>query len=53
LKDFVRIGGVIEAAPNSPVVGNPSFCFLVEPNGYVSLVTSYDKILHSPYVSNA
>lgn len=48
MADYIRIGGIIEAAPNSLIVSNPTFSFNIEPDGVITIVNSYDKLLHQP-----
>ena len=42
---FCAIGGVIEASPtcNSQNIGSIGISFLIEPDGIIELVSSYDK----------
>lgn len=53
MADQIRIGGIIEAAPNSLIVSNPTFSFNIEPDGCISIVNSFDKLLHQPYVNGS
>jgi len=39
--------------PNSPIVGNPSFSFDIQPDGTITLINSYEKVLHQQYVSGS
>jgi hypothetical protein len=46
LNEFCRIGGVIECAPPMCALNQlkfPSVSFLIEPDGLIKLVGSYDK----------
>jgi hypothetical protein len=53
LREFIREGGVIEAAPNSQIVGNPTITFFIDPDGSeVTVINTHEKIMHQPYVSN-
>lgn len=53
LTRYCEIGGVIEAAPLCPPshVGKPSVSFLIEPNGEVNFVGSFDKFEATKYVN--
>lgn len=50
---FCKVGGVIEAAPmcQSSQVQSPSVSFLIEPNGQIEVVGSYDKFAASDFVN--
>lgn len=50
---FCKVGGVIEAAPmcQSSQVQSPSVSFLIEPNGQIQVVGSYDKFAASDFVN--
>lgn len=50
---FCKVGGVIEAAPLCPnhQVTSPSISFMIEPDGAVEIVGSYDKFSATEYVN--
>ena len=53
---FIKKGGIIEAKPPLPNRGQlsyPSITFCVEPTGEYNVITSYEKIMGSPYRSYA
>ena len=53
MKQFCKVGGVIEAAPLCPSsqVGSPTISFKIEPNGEVIVTGSYDKFAATEYVN--
>ena len=54
IKEFCRVGGVIECAPplcNINQLNYPSVSFLIEPDGNVKLIGSYDKFSGSEMVN--
>lgn len=47
MDEFCLTGGVIEACPTnsiSGIIGSPSVSFLIEPDGKIDFICSYDKI---------
>mmetsp|Transcript_3573 Transcript_3573/g.7186 ORF Transcript_3573/g.7186 Transcript_3573/m.7186 type:complete len:1110 (+) Transcript_3573:42-3371(+) len=46
---FFRVGGVIEAVPNT-VVSSPSSNLFIEPDGTVHVTSTHDQIFMKPYV---
>ena len=55
MKEFVRVGGVIEATPVCSFRNTGSVCvsFLIEPDGGVELIGAYNKIECRRYVTAA
>lgn len=53
IEAFCKVGGVIEAAPNclSNLMASPSISFLVEPNGEIQLLASFDKFAAKEYIN--
>lgn len=53
MKQFCRKGGVIEAAPlcNPSQVSSPSISFMIEPDGNIVIVGSYDRFQGTEYVN--
>ncbi len=53
LSAFCRVGGVIEAAPTclSNQMASPGVSFIIEPDGIISLVASYDRFQAREYVN--
>ena len=53
LTQFCKVGGVIEAAPTcmNNQLGSPSISFLIEPNGSIILIGSFDKFSAREYVN--
>jgi hypothetical protein len=45
MTQFCKVGGVIEAAPLCPTsqMHSPSVSFLIEPNGNLQIIGSFDK----------
>lgn len=50
---YCRVGGIIEAAPTclSHQMASPSISFLIEPDGVVQVIGSYDKFSAKQYVN--
>jgi hypothetical protein len=51
---FCRDGGVIEAAPPNLAINSiksPSVSFLIEPDGMIKLIGSFDKFSGSDFVN--
>ena len=47
MKNYTKYGGIIEACPTFNLInimGSPSFPILIEPNGNIEVLNSYDKI---------
>ena len=45
--EFLKNGGIIEACPTyslSGIIGSPAIAFLIEPDGHVDTLCTYDKI---------
>jgi hypothetical protein len=54
MEDFCRSGGVIEAAPPMCQINqlqSPSVSFLIEPDGFVKLIGSFDKFSGAEFVN--
>lgn len=54
MQEFCRVGGVIEAAPplcQLNQLQSPTVSFLIEPDGKIELVGSYDKFAGSEFVN--
>jgi hypothetical protein len=53
IEAFCKVGGVIEATPNclSNLMASPSISFLVEPNGEIQLLASFDKFAAKEYIN--
>ena len=53
MAQFSKVGGVIEAAPLCPAaqVASPSISFLIEPDGTIQILGSYDKFAASDFVN--
>lgn len=53
IKEFCKTGGVIEAQPNCSAssISSPSFSFLIEPNGNIELIGSFDRFAVRPFVN--
>lgn len=53
MKEFVRVGGVIEATPDCPPtnVGSACACFCIEPDGNMTILGAYDKLEAKRYVT--
>ena len=54
LHSFCRVGGVIEAVPTclSNQMASPSVCFIVEPDGEVTLIGSVDKFAAKEFINS-
>jgi len=47
LKNYLRFHGIIESCPTSllsGIIGSPSISMLIEPDGTLELLATYDKI---------
>lgn len=53
MNEFSRNGGVIQAAPSqlSKKLGSPGITFLIEPNGEVKIISTYEKINAYPFMT--
>ena len=53
MEKFCKVGGVIEAAPlcSSSKVSGPSISFLIEPDGFIGILGSFDKFYAVEYVN--
>jgi hypothetical protein len=53
LQSFCKVGGVIEAAPTclSTQMASPSIAFLIEPDGNIELIGSFDKFASREYLN--
>ena len=53
MEKFCKHGGVIEAAPLCPAskVSSPSIAFMIEPDGEIEIIGSYDKFYATEYVN--
>lgn len=53
IAQFCKVGGVIEAAPmcRPEQVQSPSISMLIEPNGNLEVIGSFDKFAASEYVN--
>ncbi len=54
MENFCRSGGVIEAAPPMCQINqlqSPSVSFLIEPDGFVKLIGSFDKFSSAEFVN--
>jgi len=49
ISDFVKRGGIIEASPSilQKNMGSPGFSFLIEPDGTLEFLSSFEKVLSS------
>jgi hypothetical protein len=54
LKEFTRVGGVIEACPSAPFnrMQGVKVCFSIYPDGEVKLVGAFDKLESRKYVTS-
>jgi len=55
IKRYCSEGGIIEASPTSNLitVGKPTFSFLIEPDGNIEYICSYDRINHNIFTNIA
>jgi hypothetical protein len=47
MQEYCQYGGVIEACPTnslSGIIGSPNVSFLIEPDGGIDFICSYDKV---------
>jgi len=54
MEDFCRSGGVIEAAPPMFQINqlqSPSVSFLIEPDGFVKLIGSFDRFSSAEFIN--
>jgi hypothetical protein len=53
IKEYSKVGGVIEAAPfcQPSQVNSPSVSFCIEPNGDTTLIGAFDKIKSKEFVN--
>jgi IQ domain-containing protein H len=54
LKEFTRVGGVIEASPAATAtkIQGVKVCFTIEPDGTITLVGAFDKVESRKYVTS-
>ena len=53
LAEFCKVGGLIEAQPNSQngSVNSPSIAFFIEPDGKIEVIGSFDRFLVKPFIN--
>jgi len=53
IKEFCKTGGVIEAQPNctSSSISSPSVSFMIEPNGNIEVIGSFDRFSVRPFIN--
>ena len=53
ITNFCKVGGVIEAAPlcSSMMVSSPSISFMIQPDGKLQIIGSFEKFAATEYVN--